>query len=159
MIIFSTKKQLTLNQNFGVVLTMNSYKSSENCHVISPQFRSMFRVVAVIEPDIEMVIRARCIQYGVKAPNILSVRLKLLYDLSQSSLMSLKNKYQITVDSFLAVIRSIYEKQRSDGTSDSRPASFAKDQLSASKYSNPAKLESMFIINKKYMLFSFRSQV
>jgi hypothetical protein len=108
----------------------------------------MFRVLAVIEPDVEMVIRARCIQYGVKAPNILSIRLKTLYDLCQSSLISIKSKYQITVDSFLSVIRSLYEKQRSEATTDSRPTSYATKELSANVNKiNPAKIErNIYII-------------
>ncbi len=125
---------------------MNSYR--EDSHYISHQFRSMFRVLAVIEPDVEMVIRARCIQYGVKAPNILSIRLKTLYDLCQSSLISIKSKYQITVDSFLSVIRSLYEKQRSEATTDSRPTSYATKELSANVNKiNPAKIErNIYII-------------
>jgi hypothetical protein len=119
---------------------MNSYK--EDRHYISHQFRSMFRVLAIIEHDVEMIIRARCIQYGVKAPNILSIRLKTLYDMCQSSLISIKSKYQITIDSFLSVIRSLYEKQRLDTSTDSRPASYATKELSSNANKiNPAKIE------------------
>jgi hypothetical protein len=130
---------------------MNSYK--EDSHYIPHQFRSMYRILAIIEPDVEMIIRARCVQYGVKAPNILSIRLKTLYDLCQSSLLSIKSKYQITIDSFLSVIRSLYEKQRSETTTDSRPTSYATKELSANANKiNPAKIERNFFDD----LYSFK---
>jgi hypothetical protein len=103
----------------------------------------MFRVVALIEPDIEYILRAKCLQYSIKASNILASRLKTLHDLCQGSLQSIKSRYQISVDSFVSVLRLFNEKQRVDV--DSRPNSFAvntANNLQSGKYGG-AKLESI----------------
>ena len=98
----------------------------------------MFRMIAIIEPDIEVIIRSKCIQYGVKASNILATRLKTLYDLCQGSLMSLQSKFQLTIDSFIGVIRMIYEKEKAP--LDSRPAS--NNQNQSAKQQGATKFES-----------------
>jgi hypothetical protein len=141
-------KEITLNPNFSFLVTTNPYK--DYGYTIPSQFKSMFRIIALIEPDPEIIIRTRCIQYGVKAPNILATRLKQLFNLCQGSLMSLQSKYQLTIDSFTRVIQMIYDKNRE--TSDSRPTSFANNQ-SASKY-GAAKIESKFILKLVWCIFS-----
>lgn len=125
-----------------MISTINAYKN-EN-YTIPSQIKSMFRVIALMEPDMELILRAKCVQYGIKASNILATRLKTLYDLCQGSLMSLQSKYQVTLSSFISVIKMIYEKQNSDVT-DSRPGSLAAVN-SANKYGT-AKLECKNIEN------------
>ena len=95
-------------------------------------------MIAIIEPDLEVIIRSKCIQYGVKAANILATRLKTLYDLCQGSLMSLQSKFQLTADSFIGVIRMIYEKEKAP--LDSRPVS--NSQIQSAKQQGAAKFES-----------------
>lgn len=113
---------------------MNPFKNQS--YNIPTQFKSMFRMVAIIEPDLEVILRSKCIQYGVKGSNILATRLKTLYDLCQGSLMSLQSKFQLTIDTFIGVIRMIYEKDKAP--IDSRPAS----QNQSAKQQGGAKFES-----------------
>ena len=113
---------------------MNPYR--DQSYNISSQFKSMFRIVAIIEPDSEAILLSKCIQYGVKGSNILSTRLKILYDLCQGSLMSLQTKHQLTIDTFIGVVRMIYEKDKAP--IDSRPTS----QNQSAKQQGAAKLES-----------------
>lgn len=136
---------MSVNQNFCLISTLNVSKHSGR---IPLQLRSMFRVIALLEPDIEIIIKTKCIQYGVKGSNILATRMKTIYDLCQASLMSLQSKYQLTISTFLSVIRIMYDKQNLEA-GDSRPGSLAGAQ-SANKYS-AAKLESNFKTNKKIL--------
>ena len=131
---------MSINQNFCLISTLNVSKNSGQ---IPLQLRSMFRVIALLEPDIEVIIKTKCIQYGVKGSNILAIRLKTIYDLCQASLMSLQSKYQLTITSFLSIIRIMYDKQNLE-SGDSRPGSLAGTQ-SANKY-NAAKIESNLIL-------------
>lgn len=136
----SDGKEINVNPNFNLLLTMNPFSVSSPNHqhrLIPIQFKSSYRVVALMEPDIEIILRARCIQYGFKAANIVASRLKVLYDLCQTSLMSLRSKYQITITSFLSVLQTISGKTiRADTASldGSRPNSItaAAGQQSAS---------------------------
>jgi hypothetical protein len=105
-----------------------------------------YRVIAMIEPDNEMLLRCKCVQYGMKAPNVLASRLKLLYEISHGSLLSLQSKYQLTLNSLIEVLRMIHETHNTN--IDSRPASFTvgSAQQSLNKI-GLTKVESI-IINK-----------
>ena len=128
---------------------------------LSPELRSFFRNVAILEPDLETIFRVKCLQYGLKSPNILGSRLKTLYDIcndgsfivSTSTNSSLNSKYKLTINNFLSIIRMVFEEtlrnlamglsQNADGGS--RPASFAGNMnhpsASTSKYGGAAKGE------------------
>ena len=100
----------------------------------------MFRVVALMEPDFEMIIRIKCIQYGIKGSNVLATKLKTIYDICHGSMTSLQSKYQLTISSFISIIRLNYEKEKK--LNETRPSSFVSTFVqSASKY-GAAKLES-----------------
>lgn len=108
----------------------------------------MFRVVCIIEPDLEQILRAKCIRYGMRAPNILATRLRTLYELAHGTLVSLQSKHQLTVTSLINVIKTIYDKQHEAGNEDtveSRTTSSVANH-SANKYGT-AKIESMFFLN------------
>jgi hypothetical protein len=134
-------KEINVNHNFNLVATMNPFANAHGHYnepdltavslpyphkssIIPVHFRSSFRVVSLMEPDVELILRAKCILCGIKAPSIVACRLKTLYDLCCSSLMSLRSKYQLTVSSFMAVIETIYGKSRAETAMDSRPTSF-----------------------------------
>ncbi len=131
-------KEISINQNFNLILTMNPFVNHPNdfearSNIIPVHFRSMYRVVSLMEPDLELILRAKCMQCGIKAPSIISCRLKTLYELCKSSFMSLQSKYQLTISSFMSVIQTIYGKGRSDTASlDSRPTSFTANSNAAS---------------------------
>ena len=48
--------------------------------------RALFRVVALITPDYNMLLRSKCAAYGLKAPAILGTRLKMVRDLASDLL-------------------------------------------------------------------------
>lgn len=98
-----------------------------------------------MEPDFELIIRLKCIQYGIKAPNVIAPKLKSLYEICQGSFMSVQSKYQLTLSSFLAILRFFY-KQISNN--DSRPNSYTSVNPSANKY-GAAKIESKLLFNYK----------
>ena len=157
-------KEVTLNQSFVLIATLNTAESEHG--TVPMQLRSMFRVVALMEPDMEMLIRAKCIQHNTKAPNILSVRLKTLYDLCHNGFMSEDSKRQINMKNFETVLRTISDSRAvktieataaaaattatTTAAPDSRRSSITKETMSVvnvtNKY-NVAKLESMNISN------------
>jgi hypothetical protein len=134
-------KEISINQNFNLILTMNPFVNLANefenrSNLIPVHFRSMFRVVALMEPDLELILRAKCMQCGIKAPSIIACRLKTLYELCKSSFMSMQSKYQLTISSFMSVIQTIYGKGRSETALDSRPTSFTANSNAATSASN-----------------------
>ena len=121
--------------------TMNSFKN--DLYDIPSFFKSAFRVISLIEPDIEQILKAKCIRYGIRGPNILASRLKNLYELfhgtfSDPFASSVYKKSQFTIASLLSVIKMIYLKQHStnsgnDESADSRTTSSVANH-SANKY-------------------------
>lgn len=94
-----------------------------------------------MEPDFEMIIRLKCIQYGLKAPNMLAPKLKALYEICQGSFMSVQSKYQLTLSSFISILRFFYKQITSN---ESRPNSYTSAiNPSANKF-GAAKLESKY---------------
>jgi dynein heavy chain len=142
-------KEISVHNSFNVILTYNPFVAN----VSSPiplHYKSMYRVVAMMEPDMEIILRTKCLQCGIKSSNIVASRLKTLHDLCQSSFMSLQSKYQLTLSSFLSIIQTIYGKQRVDTAMDSsRPVSITQpinqSANSNSKYGN-TKLERNFLL-------------
>jgi hypothetical protein len=132
--------KITINQQFGVFSTLNPFKTSS--YTIPVQIRSMFRVVCLLEPDIEQIIWAKCTHYGIKCGHILASRIKTLHEICQATFTSFETKNHLTISNFLDVIRSIYERQRPD-RNDSRPeTSVSSANPLANKYMT-AKSERM----------------
>ena len=48
--------------------------------------RSLFRVVTLIKPDYNILLKAKCAASGIKAPAILGTRLKMVRDLASDLL-------------------------------------------------------------------------
>ena len=71
-----------------------------------PQLKSIFRVVSLLEPDIEMILRVKCVKF-IKGSNVLATRLKTIFDIFKGSQMSLQS--EISVD-----IKQIYINTRID---------------------------------------------
>jgi hypothetical protein len=94
-----------------------------------------------MEPDFEMILRMKCIQFGIKGPNVLATKLKTIYEIAHGNLSnSLKSKNHLTISSFISVLRLNYEKEKKN--SETRPSSFVSTfAQSASKYGGN-KLES-----------------
>lgn len=120
--------------------TINSFQ--HDAYNIPAFFKSGFRVVSLIEPDIEQILRAKCIRYGLRGPNILASRLKSLYELfhgtfSDPFASSLHKKSQFTITCLLNAIQMIYLRQHinsgNDDAADSRTTSSVANH-SANKY-------------------------
>lgn len=121
-----------------VLATINPYEAE--AYKLPNQVRSMFRVVCLLEPDVEQIIRAKCAQYGIKCGHILASRIKLLCEVCQGTFTTFETKSQLKFSSFIDILRSMYEKQRS--SNDSRPqTSVSSGNQMTNKYL-PTKAES-----------------
>lgn len=129
--------------------TMNSFQ--KDSYDIPFYLKSSFRIVSLVEPDVEQILRARCIRYGIRGPNILASRLKNLYELfhgtfSDPIVSSVNKKSQLTIASLLSAIKTIYLRQHgansgNEDNADSRTTSSVANH-SANKYGT-SKNESM----------------
>jgi len=130
-------KEVQVSSSFAVTLTMNPWVGAATMPVC---LKNMFRVVALMEPDFEMIMRIKCVQFGLKGANVLAIKLKLLYDMSHWSLSSLQSRYQLTVSSFVNIVRLNYERDKKlDST---RPNSFVSTSTQSASKMGAAKLES-----------------
>jgi hypothetical protein len=128
------------------MLTSNPFKENLMTAASIPlEIKSAFRVISMMQPDFEMIIKLKCVQYGIKGPNMLAPKLKALYDICQGSFMSVQSKYQLTITSFISILRFFYKQVKSG---DSRPTSFASLNPSANK--GAAKIESNLSFILKY---------
>jgi len=135
----------TLNGNFSIILSSNPFK--ENVSTIPQEIKSAFRVIALMEPDFEMIIRLKCIQYGLKAPNLLAPKLRSLYEICQGSFVSVQSKYQLTISSFIAILRFFYKQKTSN---ESRPNSYTSALNPSANKFGAAKLESKYYLGKNF---------
>lgn len=137
--------------------TLNSFEATGK-HNIPAHFKSNFRVIALMEPDLEQVLRAKCIRYGIRAPNILAARLKTLYELYEDTFgqqqQQSQNRSPLTVSCLISVLRMIYARQHAttsggnEESADSRTTSSVANH-SANKYGT-AKNERIYLsINSK----------
>ena len=55
-------------------------------HAMSNDIRQLFRNVALVKPDVGMIMRAKCASFGFKAPIVLGSRLKVLAELARDQL-------------------------------------------------------------------------
>lgn len=133
----SDGKEVQINSQFLLTMTMNPFKNSE--YEMPANIKNLFRVISLMEPDFEMILRIRCVQYGIKGANILATKLKTLFDICHGSMSSLQSKYQLTLSSFIAIVRNSYDREKNNET---RPSSFVSTFAnSATKY-GAAKLDS-----------------
>lgn len=136
-------KEIQINSNFGLITTVNLLRR-DNLYEIPTNLKTMFRVVSLMEPDFEMIMRIRCVQFGIKGANILATKFKCLYDICHGSLSSLQSKYQLTITSFIAIARLSYERDRKV-VNDTRPSSFVSTFVQSASRFGAAKSESKFI--------------
>ena len=95
----------------------------------------------MLEPDFTQIIWAKCAHYGIKSGQILANRLKTLHEICQSTFSSFETKNQLTISTFLEIIKSMYDNQR-PSTADSRPeTSISSANHVTNKYAT-AKTES-----------------
>jgi len=143
-------KEVQINGNFSVTLAMNSLVGGGGGEVglaeIPVCLKNNFRIVALMEPDFEMIMRIKCVQFGLKGANVLATKLKLLYDMSHWSLSSLQSRYQLTVSSFLNIIRLNCERDKKNDIT--RSNSFVSTLTPSASKLGAAKLESKQLFNR-----------
>ena len=152
-VVLADGKEITINPNFSLILSINS-NNLEKLR-IPDEIRSLFRIVSLMEPDIEAILRAKCMTYSVKCGNILASRFKALHDICQGCFSSIETKSQLNISTFVAILQSIYEQQK-PSASDSRP----NTSISATtqiKYTS-VKAESKLLLGKslKKIVFYFK---
>lgn len=134
--ILSDGKEISLNQNFSLFVSMNSVRNEAD--EVPLQIRSLFRVICLMEPNMEVIINAKCIQYGIKCGNILASRLKILHEICQGTFSSFETKNQLTLSCFIDILKAVYDKQKKQNyTTESRPnTSYSTSNLVVNKYSS-----------------------
>lgn len=143
-------KEVQISPSFSLTMTMNPFKNE--IYEMPDTLKNMFRIVSLMEPDFEVIMRIKCIQFGIKGSNILGTKLKLLYDICHGS-MSLQSKYQLTISSFIAVVKLSYEREKK--LNETRPSSFVSTFTQSASKAGAAKLESklynfVFYIFRRY---------
>ena len=81
MIVFF---QINVQASTAMFMTHNPTR-----HYATPipnELRVIFRQVYMIKPDLGLVLKAKCSHLGLKAPNVLATRLKLVAELSKDLL-------------------------------------------------------------------------
>lgn len=116
-VVLADGKEISINSNFSLILSMNSNNLEK--FSMPDEIRSLFRIVSLMEPDMEAVLRAKCMTYSVKCGNILASRIKTLHDICQGCFSSIETKNQLSISSFISILKSIYEQQKP--SNDSRP--------------------------------------
>lgn len=57
---------------------VNSLTGTRN--VLLPEIRSRFRMISIIEPDIEQIFRIKCFEHNFKNSNVIADKISLLYE-------------------------------------------------------------------------------
>lgn len=139
--VLADGKEITINSNFSLILSINSNNLEKL--LIPDEIRSLFRVVSLMEPDMEAILRAKCMTYSVKCGNILASRIKTLHDICQGCFSSIETRNQLNISTFVSILKSIYEQQK-PSASDSRPNTSISANTQV-KYTS-IKAESKFLV-------------
>lgn len=75
--------QINVNPNFSVFLTVSM---NGETRPLPPEVRALFRSVAMVVPDVSLVLRAHCAGQGFKSHKIMAERLKLVTDICSQQL-------------------------------------------------------------------------
>ena len=76
--------QILVNPKTAMFMTHNPGKGSVN--KLTDDLRPLFRQVALMQPDLGLVLKSKCSQLGLKAPSVLALRLKLVAELARDQL-------------------------------------------------------------------------
>ena len=76
--------QIVVRQNFSAFLTV---RTSDGVYFqLPPEVKALFRPIAMVMPDMSLILRAQCAGQGFKSPKILSDKLKLVADICKEQL-------------------------------------------------------------------------
>ena len=74
-----------MKQNVSIFLTFNPATALPS-YSLPGDIRANFRQVALVKPDLSLIMKAKCSQLNLKAAGVLSLRLKLLAELTKDQL-------------------------------------------------------------------------
>jgi hypothetical protein len=67
----------------GILATRNPFAVNPNTSVrtsLLPDIRCRFRLVSIVKPDVEQIIRIKCFEHNFKNANIIAEKISLLYE-------------------------------------------------------------------------------
>ncbi|CAH3196290.1 unnamed protein product, partial [Porites evermanni] len=102
---------IIVKPNFSVFLTICT---NGNNFELPAELRALFRSVAMVMPDMSLILRAHCAGQGFKSPKILADRLKLVGDICKEQLSG-KSHHKFSLSSFVGVIQHAGRKRSSQG--------------------------------------------
>lgn len=76
--------QIAVHPNFSAFLTVRPTEGT-SCQ-LQPEVKALFRPVAMVMPDMSLILRSHCAGQGFKAPKVLADKLKLAADISKEQL-------------------------------------------------------------------------
>ena len=72
-------------KDFSAFMTLNPTTVSSD-YSLPNDLRVNFRQVALVKPDLGLILKAKCSSLGFKAPSVLALRLKLIMELTRDQL-------------------------------------------------------------------------
>ena len=63
--------------------TRNPYTDNQSAGVravLLPEIRCRFRMISIIEPDVEQILRIKCFEHNFKNSNVIADKISLLYE-------------------------------------------------------------------------------
>ena len=77
--------QILVNKDTAVFVTTNPSRMPGG-YEVPCDVKALFRHVSLVRPDVALVLKAKCSALGLKAPSVLSARLKIIMDLAKDEL-------------------------------------------------------------------------
>ncbi|XP_059166583.1 dynein axonemal heavy chain 8-like [Physella acuta] len=92
----------------------------------------LFRTISLVQPDIGMVLKAKCAALGFRAPAVLANRLKMLAELVKDQLPS-QVHHNFTTQAFIGALKKASLKRRKDKDEKNTEKNNLKDDASRSE--------------------------
>jgi hypothetical protein len=75
--------KIPIRLTVGIMATRNPFAINPNTGnrtIFLPEIRSRFRIVSIVKPEIDQILRIKCFEYNFKSPNVIAEKISLLYE-------------------------------------------------------------------------------
>ena len=78
--------KVPIRSSVGILATRNPFSLNLNNDLrtaLLPEIRSRFRIVSLVKPDVDQIIRIKCFEYNFKNANVIAEKISLLHEITR----------------------------------------------------------------------------
>ncbi|XP_028415382.1 dynein heavy chain 8, axonemal-like isoform X2 [Dendronephthya gigantea] len=131
-------KEIVIKPTFNVLVTVTS---DDHSFTMTTELKAYFRTIAMVMPDMSLILRAHCAGQGLKSPKVLADRYTMVAKICQGQLSNTAAE-TFGLSSFISVVKTLGEMRRSQNTSNQTKISTMTSDFQMRPTSNTSMLRS-----------------